>query len=98
MSEQPRCRPGGAAHPMRTFDDDHGQRWQAALLEASYGDFVLVFSPLQGGENRQCALHADHLAQAEALLAALDDEALRARLGEASPWDHDAGMARIRPG
>lgn len=29
---------------MRSFDDDHGDHWQAAVLDASYGGAVLVFS------------------------------------------------------
>ncbi len=82
---------------MRSFDDPLGQRWQAALLEASYGDFVLVFSPLQGSETRQKPLHADNLAEATAALAALDDDGLRALLAEAGPWDPSAGMQRLQP-
>lgn len=73
---------------MRTFDDGQGQHWQAALLEASYGHIMLLFSPLAGGgEVRQKLLDADHLAEAEQWLPTLDDEALRALLAQASPWD-----------
>ena len=31
---------------MRSFDDSHGQHWQAALLDGSYGNVMLVFSPM----------------------------------------------------
>ena len=34
---------------MRSFDDDRGGHWQAALLEASFGNVMLVFSRI-GGE------------------------------------------------
>lgn len=71
---------------MRTFDDGQGRRWQAALLEASYGNIALVFSPLRGDELRQHAMDAGTLAEAEAQLAALDDAALCARLAQAQPW------------
>lgn len=72
---------------MRTFQDLHGKRWQAALLEASYGHIMLLFNPVEGDEVRQKLLDADHLAEAEAWLPTLDDDALRALLARSSPWD-----------
>lgn len=71
---------------MRTFEDPQGQPWQAALLEASYGHIMLLFSPLPGGDIRQKLLAADHLAEAEQWLPTLDDAALCALLAEATPW------------
>jgi len=70
---------------MRTFDDPGGRRWQAALLDASYGSFTLCFSPLAGCETRCAPWAADNASQAAALLAALDDAALCSLLAEAAP-------------
>lgn len=72
---------------MRTVQDSDKKCWQAALLEASYGHIMLVFSPLEGDGIRQRLLDADHLAEAEMKLAALDDDQLRALLAEAQSWD-----------
>lgn len=72
---------------MRTFDDKQGKRWQVALLDASYGNIMLVFSPLKGDGIRQRLLAAENLSEGEAQLTALDDDGLRAMLAEADPWD-----------
>ena len=72
---------------MRSFDDPHGQHWQAALLAGSYGNVMLVFSPLQAGALRRCTLQVSNMAEATALLAALDEDGLRAMLLEADPWE-----------
>ena len=72
---------------MRSFDDARGERWQAALLEASYGNIALVFSPLRGNEVRQLLMAAETLLDAQAQLAALDEAGLCAMLDEAHPWD-----------
>ena len=81
---------------MRSFDDTEGRRWQAALLEASYGSVMLVLSPMDGTDVVQHLLGSDNLADAEAELAALDDAALIALLAQAQPWDHQAGVERAR--
>ena len=67
---------------MRSFDDPQGRHWQAALLEASYGNVMLVLSPLDGTEVVQHLLGSDNLADAEVEVAALDDAGLRALLAE----------------
>lgn len=72
---------------MRSFDDARGERWQAALLEASYGNIALVFSPMRGNEVRQLLMPAETLVDAQAQLAALDEAGLRAMLDDARPWD-----------
>lgn len=72
---------------MRDFDDSQGRRWQAALLEGSYGHVVLLFSPIEGGEVRQKLIDANYLVEAGTWLATLDEDALRALLIEATPWD-----------
>ena len=81
---------------MRSFYDPHGRHWQAALLEASYGNVMLVLSPMDGTEVVQHLLGSDNLADAEGELAALDDAALAALLAEAQPWDHEAGVERAK--
>ncbi len=75
---------------MRSFDTPDGQRWQAALLEASYGQVLLIFSADPAGELRQHGMPAEHLAEATAQLAALDDAALAALLAQAAPWQPGA--------
>ncbi|MCC6851023.1 MAG: hypothetical protein IT502_01820 [Rubrivivax sp.] len=82
---------------MRTFDDPGGRRWQAALLEASYGSFTLCFSPLAGCETHCAPWAADNLGQAAALLAALDDAALCALLAEAARPEQAGAMAGGNP-
>ena len=72
---------------MRTFEDTRGQAWQAALLEGSYGQLWLVFSPMGGGELRQCPSPAPGRAEAQATLASCAVAELRAWLEAATPWD-----------
>lgn len=72
---------------MRSFEDAQGQVWQAALLNASYGNTTLLFSPVHGEEIRQQVLDAATFAEAEAQLYAMDDNALRALLDTAIAWD-----------
>ncbi|MEZ5607011.1 MAG: hypothetical protein R3E52_07750 [Burkholderiaceae bacterium] len=81
---------------MRSFDDSHGRHWQAALLEASYGNVMLVLSPMDGTDVVQHLLGSDNLADAEVELAALEDAALGTLLAEALPWDHSAGVERAQ--
>jgi len=76
---------------MRTFDDANGAPWQAALLHGSYGNILLVFSPLSAGDIRQLPLPSENLAEAEALVTSLDAEGLRRLLGQAEPWGQAGG-------
>lgn len=71
---------------MRSFDDSRGGHWQAALLDASYGNVRLVFSHAGDGEIRQLALAAENLRVAEDELASMDDARLRQLLAESVPW------------
>jgi hypothetical protein len=71
---------------MRTFDDTHGNVWQAALLEASYGNIALLFTPMRGDGIRRCEMPADDMAEAEAQLSKLDDDGMRMMLAQAEPW------------
>ena len=71
---------------MRSFDDPEGQRWQVAPLDASYGQFALVFSKLHGQALRQRPMCADTLVAAREELAALSDDQLRHLLADTTPW------------
>lgn len=73
---------------MRSFDDDHGNSWQAALMEASYGNVLLVFSRIGAADVLQTPMFAEHLREAEQQLADTDEAGLRKWLAEASPWEH----------
>ena len=55
---------------MRSFETPDGQHWQAALLEASYGQVLLIFSTDAAGDLGQHSMSAGHLAEATAPLAA----------------------------
>lgn len=71
---------------MRGFTDGDGRPWDAMVGRESWGTLVLLFSPRGEGGNRTLPLAAETVRQAEAELAALSDEALRARLAESQPW------------
>lgn len=77
---------------MRTFNDDQGKRWQAALLEASYGNVLLTFNPLEGHGISQVRMDADTMAEASGMLRDFDENQLRALLAKARPWDASAGI------
>lgn len=80
---------------MRVFEDSQGNQWQAALLSASYGCIVLIFSALEGEDIRQQLLGSDNQVEAEAELAAFDDDALRGMLAKAPPWDPTLGSVPL---
>lgn len=76
---------------MRSFTDTRGRAWQAALLDASHGEILLVFSPMHGNGNRASPLGAENLAQAMAELAALDEAGLQRLLEASGPYDPATG-------
>lgn len=71
---------------MRSFDDEHGGHWQAALMEASFGNVLMIFSPIGAEGVMTRPLDAANLQEAERLLAGADEAALRRLLAEARPW------------
>ena len=71
---------------MRTLDDEHGDHWQAALLEASFGNVLLIFSRIGGEGVLHKTLDTPNYHEAEQWLASSDDTALCALLAEAEPW------------
>jgi hypothetical protein len=75
---------------MRTFIDPQGNGWQAALLDGSYGNVMLLFSPLRASDIRQYQMPADTMAEAEGLFAGLSDAELLDLWERASPWSPGA--------
>jgi hypothetical protein len=71
---------------MRSFDDDQGGHWQAALLEASFGNVMLIFSRIGGDGVLRKSLDTANYGEAQQWLAGADASTLRALLGEAKPW------------
>jgi hypothetical protein len=71
---------------MRSFDDDQGGHWQAALLEASFGNVMLIFSRIGGDGVLRKSLDTANYGEAQQWLAGADASTLRALLGEAEPW------------
>ncbi len=71
---------------MRSFDDDQGQHWQAALLEASFGSVMLIFSRIGGGGVLHAPLDTANFSEAEQWLAGADEGALKDWLTKAEPW------------
>ncbi|MEO9079934.1 MAG: hypothetical protein ABI268_11570 [Rhodanobacter sp.] len=72
---------------MRSFDDTHGSSWQTAVLDASYGNMLLVFSHTGDGGVRKTTMSAENLRLAEQQLADMDVSQLRLLLAESVPWD-----------
>ena len=72
---------------MRSFDDELGGYWQAAVLDASYGGAVLVFSKSGSTTVLKSELYTANLADAEQMLATMDEAALRNTLAEAVPLE-----------
>ncbi len=71
---------------MRSFDDEHGSHWQGALLEASFGNVMLIFSRIGGEGGLHKALDTANYHEAEQWLAGADAGVLRALLEKAEPW------------
>lgn len=71
---------------MRGFTDAEGRAWDAMVGRESWGALVLLFSPRGEGGNRTLPLAAETVRQAEAHLAALTDDELRAALADSQPW------------
>lgn len=77
---------------MRTFNDTDGRRWQAALLEASYGYVLLTFNPFDGDEISQVQMDADTLLEAGDMLRAYEESELQELLARARPWGESTGI------
>lgn len=71
---------------MRSFDDNQGGHWQAALMEASFGNVLLIFSRIGGEGVLHKMLDTANYSEAEGLLAGADEAMLRSLLAEAKAW------------
>ena len=71
---------------MRSFDDDQGGHWQAALLEASFGNVLAIFSRIGADGVLHAPLNAANFHEAEQWLADADEAQLRSLLAAATPW------------
>lgn len=71
---------------MRSFEDPEGNPWQAALLEASFGNVLLIFSRIGGNGVLHAPLETANFHEAEQWLAAADQGQLQERLTNAKPW------------
>lgn len=71
---------------MRRFSDAEGAGWEVTIGRESWGTFVLLFSPRDGGGARKSVLQAESHVAAEQELQGLGDEELRRRLEGSEPW------------
>lgn len=77
---------------MRNFTDCSGKQWDATLLDASYGNILVIFSPVHGNDTRQKLMPAENQQEAQEQLTNMDEAQLRATLAEAKPWDPNGGV------
>ena len=71
---------------MRSFSDNDGQVWQAALGHESHGSMVIIFSRLGSFDVFKNGLSANNRLDAENEIAALSETELCSRLKAAEPW------------
>jgi len=71
---------------MRSFDDGHGGHWQAALMEASFGNVLLVFTRIGTEGVLRAPLDSANFHEAEGWLAEAGENRLRELLADAKPW------------
>ena len=71
---------------MRRFSAKDGALWDAVIGHESWGTFVVLFTPVAGGDARKVTLAEESALEAEAELGAKSDEDLRTLLAESSPW------------
>lgn len=76
---------------MRSFDDAQGHHWQAALMEASFGNVLMIFSRIGDDGVLHHPLPAPSMRAAEQLLADADEAKLREYLASATPWSGAPG-------
>lgn len=71
---------------MRSFDNAQGEHWQAALMEASFGNTLLVFSRIGGDGVRVQPLETANYSESEHWLAATEAAELCRLLDGAKPF------------
>ena len=71
---------------MRRFLADDGALWDAVIGHESWGTFVVLFTPVAGGDTRKITLAEETALAAETELGAKSEDELRLLLAESSPW------------
>ena len=71
---------------MRRFSASDGALWDAVIGHESWGTFVMLFTPVAGGDARKVTMLEETALSAETELDAKSDDELRALLSESGPW------------
>jgi hypothetical protein len=71
---------------MRRFTANNGALWDAVIGHESWGTFVVLFTPVGGGDVRKTTLAEETALAAETELGTKSDADLRALLEDSSPW------------
>jgi len=71
---------------MRRFSAKDGALWDAVIGHESWGTFVVLFTPVGGGDTRKITLAEETALAAETELGAKSEDELRLLLAESSPW------------
>jgi len=71
---------------MRRFSTDDGALWDAVIGHESWGTFVVLFTPVAGGDTRKFTLAEETALAAETELGEKSDAELRELLAASSPW------------
>jgi len=71
---------------MRRFSASDGALWDAVIGHESWGTFVVLFTPIAGGDVRKTTIVEETALAAETELDAKSENELRALLAESSPW------------
>jgi len=71
---------------MRRFSAMDGALWDAVIGHESWGTFVVLFTPVAGGDARKITLAEETALAAETELGAKSEDELRLLLAESSPW------------
>lgn len=71
---------------MRRFAAKNGALWDAVVGHESWGTFVVLFTPVTGGDARKIVLAEESALAAETELGEKSDEDLRALLERSNPW------------
>jgi hypothetical protein len=71
---------------MRRFSAADGALWDAVIGHESWGTFVVLFTPVAGGDARKFTLAEESALAAEAELGDKSEDELRALLVASSPW------------
>jgi hypothetical protein len=71
---------------MRRFVAKDGALWDAVIGHESWGTFVMLFTPVAGGDTRKLTMVEETALSAETELDAKSDDELTVLLSESSPW------------